>query len=66
MDVRPSQPDAQKKKWSPKPFRRLVKSLLPHASRASRDSKLHGPRHWERVARTGAYLCDVTEEREGA
>lgn len=41
-------------------FERLVAAVLPHATRMSRLSKLHGPAHWRRVAENGERLCKKT------
>ncbi|MDP8951168.1 MAG: hypothetical protein M3N18_02830 [Actinomycetota bacterium] len=41
-------------------FEELRAAVLPHATRTSQRSRLHGPGHWRRVARNGQLLCEGT------
>ena len=47
------------------PFEELLDSVLPHATATARDSALHGPDHWRRVAKNGEELLKTTPGADG-
>jgi uncharacterized protein len=46
-------------------FRRFVQSILPYATAVARNSRIHGPAHWWRVAENGERLLAATPGADG-